>query len=242
MINNERRAMVRAVGLKRFGFAGVCGYTLIEILLVLAIIGILSAIAIPNSLKAQRRAKVAAALVDMKTIATGLEAFNVENGSYPSPETHAAFGALAGVHETPLHLSVFPCLTSPIAYISRVPFDPFDNAGKPLPDFTFNLNNDTNYCVGRYDYNAQNQGYLLASNGPDGKADPGIVLGIVSPSRLEPGDEIAVSQVVEDIYWNDTSSPFRGKPQYFVHPPGLNYVYDPTNGSASSGGLFFPGP
>ena len=48
-------------------------FTLIELLIVVAIIAILAAIAVPNFLEAQIRAKVSRAKADMRTLATGLE-------------------------------------------------------------------------------------------------------------------------------------------------------------------------
>ena len=48
-------------------------FTLIELLIVVAIIAILAAIAVPNFLEAQVRAKVSRARADMQTITTALE-------------------------------------------------------------------------------------------------------------------------------------------------------------------------
>ena len=61
------------------------GFTLIELLIVVAIIGILAGIAIPNFLGARTKAKVSRAFADMRTIGNAIEAYAVDTGSYPSP-------------------------------------------------------------------------------------------------------------------------------------------------------------
>ncbi len=61
----------------------VKGFTLIELLIVVAIIGILAAIAVPNFLNAQIRAKVARAYADEKSIGTALEAYRLDQNAYP---------------------------------------------------------------------------------------------------------------------------------------------------------------
>jgi type II secretion system protein G len=89
------------------------GFTLIELLIVVAIIGILAAIAVPNFLNAQIRAKVARTVSDMKTLQTALEMYQLDAGSYPP---------YLGQHPNALRFYV---LTTPIAYISSIPNDPF---------------------------------------------------------------------------------------------------------------------
>ena len=94
------------------------GFTLIELLIVVAIIGILAAIAVPNFLNAQMRAKIAKAQADMQSIVTALEEYRIDHNLYPlwlNPD---------GSQKNPLDRRLFP-LTTPIAYMSSVPQDPF---------------------------------------------------------------------------------------------------------------------
>ena len=59
------------------------GFTLIELLIVVAIIGIIVAIAIPNLLNAIQRAKQRRTMGDIRTTATALEAYAVDMNRYP---------------------------------------------------------------------------------------------------------------------------------------------------------------
>lgn len=58
-------------------------FTLIELLIVVAIIAILAAIAVPNFLEAQTRAKVSRVKADMRSYATAIEAYFVDNNRPP---------------------------------------------------------------------------------------------------------------------------------------------------------------
>lgn len=96
------------------------GFTLIELLIVVGIIAILAAIALPNFLEAQVRSKVTRTRADLRTLATALEVYRVDNNGYPAntPEDNAP-----------------SVLTTPVGYISSIPNDVFrtnDPAG-PQP-------------------------------------------------------------------------------------------------------------
>lgn len=59
------------------------GFTLIELLIVVAIIGIIAAIAIPNLLNAINRGRQKRTMSDIRSIATAMEAYSVDFNFYP---------------------------------------------------------------------------------------------------------------------------------------------------------------
>ena len=68
------------------------GFTLIEIMIVVAIIALLAAIAIPNVLRGRTSANEAAAIGNVHALISGLEMYRSVNNSYPGPDS-AAFTA-----------------------------------------------------------------------------------------------------------------------------------------------------
>lgn len=60
------------------------GFTLIELMIVIAILGILAAVAIPNFLNARGKAQDAAALSTLEAMKTAMEMYAADNGAYPS--------------------------------------------------------------------------------------------------------------------------------------------------------------
>ncbi len=104
-------------------------FSLIELLVVVAIIAILAAIAVPNFLEAQARAKVSRAQSDLRTITVGLEAYRIDANNSPPCYVY------------PSRRELSP-LTTPVAYLSSVPaevFNPHDALGnlfaEPIYDF-----------------------------------------------------------------------------------------------------------
>lgn len=96
------------------------GFTLIELLIVVAIIGILAAIAVPNFLNAQTRAKVARAQADLRSLSTSLESYYLDWSDYPCDETTSS-----QYYKYLVNPVLFP-LTTPMAYVGDITMpDPF---------------------------------------------------------------------------------------------------------------------
>ncbi|MCX7019741.1 MAG: prepilin-type N-terminal cleavage/methylation domain-containing protein [bacterium] len=99
-------------------------FTLIELLIVVAIIAILAAIAVPNFMEAQTRAKVSRTKNDMRVIATAMESYASDNTMKYPPEYHDKYSASICYPKS------FSHLTTPIAYMSSIPKDTFKSRNK----------------------------------------------------------------------------------------------------------------
>ena len=131
-------------------------FTLIELLIVVAIIAILAAIAVPNFLEAQVRSKVSRAKSDMRSLATAIESYAVDNKHYPSmvaPNYLDGDGFLNGPSVfNPGELGVssrFIWLTTPQPYITSVFRDPFIN---PSVKYAYDPYGDILPTYDTYDY------------------------------------------------------------------------------------------
>jgi prepilin-type N-terminal cleavage/methylation domain-containing protein len=223
------------------------GFTLIELLIVVAIISVLAAIAVPNFLEAQTRSKAARVKADQRTIATALESYHVDHNRYPpqGPVTLSAYpwiGDETQVYggDSPRHAPnnrpIAWNLSTPIAYLSdtkSVFTDPF------FRNFNVegtNIVNDTRY----YNYSGDYYGgrtYRPASDGP---------VALFEQSSLELqqlGGWHLRSRGPDGDYeprsngWADYIK-FRGEPgKGSSLNGGINAAYDPTNGTVSGGDI-----
>ncbi len=152
------------------------GFTLIELLIVVAIIAILAAIAIPNFLAAQIRAKVSRVQAEFHTSTQAIESYHVDNNTYPyyngrDQQISPTIADDAGPHFLPY------TLTTPVAYLSSLFDEIFEGRNTPgnIPKkhefHYFNYIQSPNFFVLREMAATGNQNnayaYYLASNGPD---------------------------------------------------------------------------
>jgi general secretion pathway protein G len=93
------------------------GFTLIELLIVVAIIGIIVAIAVVNMFNAIQRAKQKRSMGDMKSLATAIEAYATDQNFYPAA---AGFTLPSGLSLPTGTLGTVPTSVSP-TYLRVVP-------------------------------------------------------------------------------------------------------------------------
>jgi type II secretion system protein G len=86
------------------------GFTLIELLIVVAIIGIIAAIAIPNLLNAINRGRQKRSMADIRTVGTAVEAYAVDMAFYPdfNPGSDGDFDGLWFGYLEPTYVKTVP--------------------------------------------------------------------------------------------------------------------------------------
>lgn len=214
------------------------GFTLIELLVVVAIISILSAIAVPNFLEAQTRAKVSRVKADQRSLATVLESYMVDNNNkYPIRRQNwknatkpddirdycPPFNAKLYDPAEPYAAVGMHVLTTPIKYMSSLPSDIFNRPAllyaAPGTPYTDGID---------YWDPWQTDKFVSAVGNPTGTFQEGCGRGWVLIS-VGPDQALGVSKM--------------GIPGNYPHESILTqqtlmYIYDPTNGSVSTGNVY----
>lgn len=197
-------------------------FTLIELLIVVAIIAILAAIAVPNFLEAQVRSKVSRTKADMRTLATGLESYRVDNNSYPYvtnflPDPYSVPGGFYNGDPDRAY-----GLTTPISYLTSIPQDPFGGS-RSGTDLYANFAPDDYYYSTKEYFEINNFPWLVEPGG-EGGTTAAWVLQSKGPDRA----------------W--AQAPADGGAGVWELDQPYKHQYDPTNGTISTGNIVRSGP
>jgi prepilin-type N-terminal cleavage/methylation domain-containing protein len=152
--------MVNSHDSKRAGLSS--GFTLIELLIVIAIILILIAIALPNFLEAQTRTLMVKATSELRTISQALEQYYGDFRFYPMRTTPRGRSWPSGLNN----------LTTPVQYMhpAKLP-DPFPEEPYYVLYRYWPIRPDGFIQDNTAPSNKDSHWYLLSSNGPDHKFD-----------------------------------------------------------------------
>jgi type II secretion system protein G len=117
------------------------GFTLVELLIVIAIIGVLATLLMVNFVGVRQRARDAQRKSDLRQVQSALEIYRSDNGSYPAN----AAGNILAANCGSTSLGNAACTTT---YIQKIPVDP---------------SGSTYYNNGNYFYSSNNTTYTLGA-------------------------------------------------------------------------------
>lgn len=228
-------------------------FTLIELLIVVAIIAILAAIAVPNFLAAQTRAKVAKVENDLRTLAVGLESYFVDNNQYPPMAQQTSLTAITaqgpgGSAAVSGGLSADRQFLSATATFGKG--RTFRLVGNPTNERFTTLTSPVSYLSSlppdpfadtrglTYRYHHDRAGFIVGSYGPDTDETTGGDLpwnaGFINQGTptYNSGMEVSYTSRISQpslTLLTGPVTPSTGKQKY---------TYDPTNGVTSPGDIW----
>ncbi len=197
-------------------------FTLIELLIVVAIIAILAAIAVPNFLEAQTRAKVSRARNDLRCVATGLESYMVDYNKYP-PNMIVGNYSLVYIPNV---------LTTPISFVTEgCLYDVFRVAGKDSgtnpPSFASSFDDWQRFNSRLIFWNTQQWWEAIVVNGQNWiDTETGLAM---RPRPVDVDGGWYVASYGPDLIYGPE---LQGRTGY-----NITILYDPTNGTVSAGDL-----
>ncbi|MEQ8822093.1 MAG: prepilin-type N-terminal cleavage/methylation domain-containing protein [Sumerlaeia bacterium] len=204
--------------------------TLVELLIVVAIVAILAAIAVPNFLEAQTRAKVSAAQSNLRVLRGGLETYAVDYGRYPATRPMIPSDPLGLLANHQLK-----GLTTPIAYLGPSAFrDPFGlvQARAILPSASFLNGNHGDFPTLPHPNPERSVLYFHYPTLSARFQNPDLWMSGAAAISVGPDQQDSLgayrpypAKVFQTYYGNSA----------IAHP--LDTVYDPTNGTVSEGDI-----
>ena len=202
------------------------GFTLIELLIVVAIIAILAAIAVPNFLEAQTRSKVSRTKSDLRTIGMSIRMYEVDNNR-PIPCANDPFEPVQGdfrywwiwLDMGSMKGGSGRYLTTPVSYVTSLPNDIFN------PSLNGSSDNGMTY-VRAISYN-----YFYVGKANEGK------ITMDQAHGFHPANDPDAWKIYgqRPYRW----SIFSPGPDLVWYLTNKSAIYDPTNGTVSAGDIGF---
>lgn len=200
------------------------GFTLIELLIVVAIIAILAAIAVPNFLEAQIRSKTSRVKAELRTIATAIESYQVD-WNVPAPEAGNGPFPNITIFGQPNQSGILTqALTTPIGYMAKFDFmDPF------VASNTSNRPDERLYTYKCYYWEWPKNVPVKADDQPITFNEGSNLNGL---KFREMYGSWRLFSIGPDRKWGNDFS----KPSIFS-PANVGLPYDPSNGTVSTGSV-----